>query len=55
MLFRSTWFVPTAAGWLTVEKNAILQNMLQDIATGKASIADATKAADTQINAVING
>ena len=54
-LALNTWFVPTAAGWLTVEKNAILQNMLQDIATGKASIADATKAADTQINAVING
>ncbi|WP_037607832.1 extracellular solute-binding protein [Streptacidiphilus rugosus] len=51
----NTWFVPTAPGWLTVEKNAILQNMLQDIATGKASIADATKNADTQINAVING
>jgi hypothetical protein len=28
--------------------------MLQEIATGKKSVQDAAKAADTQINAVIN-
>ncbi|MFE0628912.1 extracellular solute-binding protein [Streptomyces sp. NPDC058864] len=51
---ENTWFVPTAPGWLQVEKKQILQNMLNDIAVGKASIEDATKSADEQINAVIN-
>ncbi|MFJ4844008.1 MULTISPECIES: extracellular solute-binding protein [unclassified Streptomyces] len=51
---ENTWFVPTAPGWLQVEKKQILQNMLNDIAVGKATIEDATKSADEQINAVIN-
>ncbi|MFI2304573.1 extracellular solute-binding protein [Actinacidiphila glaucinigra] len=51
---ENTWFVPTAPGWLQVEKKQILQNMLNDIAVGKASIEDAAKSADEQINAVIN-
>jgi N,N'-diacetylchitobiose transport system substrate-binding protein len=49
-----SWFVPTAPGWLQVEKQQILQSTLQDIATGKKSVADAAKAADTAIDAVIN-
>lgn len=51
---QNNWFVPMAPGWLNVENQKILQNMLQEIATGKKSVEDAAKAADTQINAVIN-
>ncbi|MCD0482868.1 extracellular solute-binding protein [Streptacidiphilus sp. ASG 303] len=49
-----SWFVPTAPGWLQVEKQQVLQNALQDIATGKKSVEDAAKAADTAIDQVIN-
>jgi N,N'-diacetylchitobiose transport system substrate-binding protein len=49
-----SWFVPTAPGWGTVEKKQILQTMLQDIATGKKSVADAAKAADAAMDEVLN-
>ncbi|KQV23789.1 MULTISPECIES: extracellular solute-binding protein [unclassified Kitasatospora] len=49
-----SWFVPTAPGWLQVEKANILQNALQDIAQGKKTVEEAAKAADTAIDAVIN-
>ncbi|MFE0377834.1 extracellular solute-binding protein [Streptomyces inhibens] len=48
------WVTPLAPGWGAVEKSNILQEMLQDIATGKQSVADAAKAADHRIDAVIN-
>jgi N,N'-diacetylchitobiose transport system substrate-binding protein len=51
---ESSWFVPAAAGWGKVEKAQILQDMLQSIATGKKTVAQATKDADTAIDAVIN-
>ncbi|AUG79617.1 sugar ABC transporter substrate-binding protein [Kitasatospora sp. MMS16-BH015] len=49
-----SWFVPTAPGWLQVEKANILQNALQDIAQGKKTVEAAVKDVDTQIDAVIN-
>jgi N,N'-diacetylchitobiose transport system substrate-binding protein len=54
MAAESSWFVPQAPGWDQVEKAQTLQTMLQDIATGKASVADAAKTADAAIDKVIN-
>lgn len=51
---ESNWFVPMAPGWGQVEKAQVLQTMLQNIGTGKQSVADAAKAADTAIDKVIN-
>ncbi|MEV7087139.1 extracellular solute-binding protein [Streptomyces sp. NPDC093085] len=51
---ESSWFVPMAPGWGQVEKAQVLQTMLQSIATGKASVEEAAKAADTAIDKVIN-
>ncbi|MER7847696.1 extracellular solute-binding protein [Kitasatospora sp. NPDC096077] len=48
------WVTPPAPGWVAVEKANILQEMLEDIATGKHTIEDATKTADGRIDAVIN-
>ncbi|MFI0939579.1 extracellular solute-binding protein [Streptomyces sp. NPDC021020] len=50
----SSWFVPTAPGWGTVEKAQTLQTMLQNIATGKASVQDAAKTADEAMDKVLN-
>ena len=52
---EKAWFTPIAEGWASIEQGNVLQNMLVDIVTGKASIAEATKAADEKINAQING
>jgi N,N'-diacetylchitobiose transport system substrate-binding protein len=51
---KASWFVPVAANWADVESSNILQNMLESIATGKASVADAAKSADTQITDILN-
>ncbi|WP_405990878.1 extracellular solute-binding protein [Streptomyces sp. NBC_00986] len=51
---ESNWFVPMAPGWGQVEKAQVLQTMLQNIGTGKQSVEDAAKAADTAIDKVIN-
>ena len=51
---KNTWFVPNTPNWANVESNNILQNMLESIATGKSSIADAAKAADSQIASTLN-
>ncbi|MGD3106362.1 extracellular solute-binding protein [Streptomyces sp. YGL11-2] len=48
------WMTPLAPGWGAVEKSQVLQEMLQDIATGKRSVAAAAQAADRRIDAVIN-
>ncbi|MFF9123756.1 sugar ABC transporter substrate-binding protein [Streptomyces sp. NPDC014889] len=47
------WFTPIAPGWAAIEKKQTLQLMLLDILKGK-SVADATKAADAEINSLIN-
>jgi N,N'-diacetylchitobiose transport system substrate-binding protein len=51
---KNTWFVPNTPNWANVESGNILQNMLESIATGKSSIADAAKAADGQIATTLN-
>ncbi|MFF8788864.1 extracellular solute-binding protein [Streptomyces sp. NPDC015125] len=48
------WVTPQAPGWGAVEKSNVLQEMLQDIATGKQSVPEAARAADRRIDAVIN-
>ncbi|MFE2635267.1 extracellular solute-binding protein [Streptomyces scopuliridis] len=47
------WFTPIAPGWTAIEKKETLEVMLLDIIKGK-SVADATKAADAEINQLIN-
>jgi N,N'-diacetylchitobiose transport system substrate-binding protein len=51
---KNTWFVPNTPNWANVESGNILQNMLESIATGKSSVADAAKAADMQITKTLN-
>jgi N,N'-diacetylchitobiose transport system substrate-binding protein len=51
---KNSWFVPMAPKWADVESGNVLQQMLRDIATGKKSVADAAKAADTQIASLLN-
>jgi N,N'-diacetylchitobiose transport system substrate-binding protein len=52
---KDTWFVPNTPTWANVEAGNVLQNMLESIATGKSSIAAATKSADEQITKILNG
>ncbi|RDG39454.1 sugar ABC transporter substrate-binding protein [Streptomyces corynorhini] len=47
------WFTPIAPGWTAIEKKETLEVMLLDIIKGK-SVADATKAADAEIDKMIN-
>jgi N,N'-diacetylchitobiose transport system substrate-binding protein len=51
---KSTWFVPNTPNWANVESNNVLQNALESIATGKSTIAAATKSADQQIATILN-
>ncbi|HEX2903494.1 MAG TPA: extracellular solute-binding protein [Jatrophihabitans sp.] len=51
---KNTWFVPNTPNWANVESGNVLQNMLESIATGKSSVADAAKAADGQIASILN-
>ena len=51
---KSSFFVPMAPKWAEVESANVIQQMLVSIATGKATVADATKKADDQINTILN-
>jgi N,N'-diacetylchitobiose transport system substrate-binding protein len=51
---KNSWFVPTAPNWANVEKANIIPQALSDILSGKSSVADALKAADTQITQQLN-
>ncbi|MEO6700788.1 MAG: extracellular solute-binding protein [Jatrophihabitantaceae bacterium] len=51
---KNTWFVPNTPNWANVESGNVLQNMLESIASGKSSTADAAKAADTQLAGILN-
>lgn len=51
---KNTWFVPNTPNWANVESGNVLQNALESIATGKASVAEATKSADKQIGDILN-
>ncbi|OAH13555.1 sugar ABC transporter substrate-binding protein [Streptomyces jeddahensis] len=47
------WFTPIAPGWAAVEKKETIELMLLDILKG-TSVEDATKAADAEIDELIN-
>lgn len=51
---QKSWFVPTAPNWANVETAQVIPNMLVDILTGKASVADASAAASAQITELLN-
>ncbi|HEX3336907.1 MAG TPA: extracellular solute-binding protein [Jatrophihabitans sp.] len=51
---KNTWFVPNTPNWANVESGNVLQNALESIATGKSSVAAATKSADDQIAKILN-
>ncbi|SDI76136.1 carbohydrate ABC transporter substrate-binding protein, CUT1 family [Frankineae bacterium MT45] len=51
---KNTWFVPNTPNWANVESGNVLQNMLESIATGHSTPADAAKSADTQIATTLN-
>jgi N,N'-diacetylchitobiose transport system substrate-binding protein len=51
---KSTWFVPNTPNWANVESGNVMQNGLESIATGKASIASAAKSMDDQIAKILN-
>jgi N,N'-diacetylchitobiose transport system substrate-binding protein len=51
---QKSWFVPTAPNWANVETAQVIPNMLVDILTDKASVADATAAASQQITDLLN-
>jgi N,N'-diacetylchitobiose transport system substrate-binding protein len=51
---KASWFTPNSPNWANVESSKVLQNMLEDIATGKKTVADAAKAADAQITQILN-
>ena len=51
---KSTWFVPTAKNWTNVESANVLQTMLTNILTGKATVAQAAKTASDSITSILN-
>jgi N,N'-diacetylchitobiose transport system substrate-binding protein len=51
---KNSRFTPTTPNWANVESSTILQDMLVQIFTGKASVADATKSASTAITDKLN-
>jgi N,N'-diacetylchitobiose transport system substrate-binding protein len=51
---KNSWFVPTAKNWVNVENGNVLRTMLARILTGKASIAQATAFADSNIELTLN-
>jgi len=52
---KNSRFVPNSPNWASVESANIIPDMLVSIFTGKASIADATKAASDKITTTLNG
>jgi N,N'-diacetylchitobiose transport system substrate-binding protein len=51
---KNSWFVPTAPNWANVEKANVIPQALSDILSGKSSVPDALKQADTQITELLN-
>jgi len=51
---KNSRFTPNSPNWANVESANVLQNMLVSIFTGKSSIPDATKSADSQIGTILN-
>jgi N,N'-diacetylchitobiose transport system substrate-binding protein len=51
---KNSWFTPAAKNWVSVEKQNVLQDMLVSILNGQQSIDQATKAADSKIDDLLN-
>ncbi len=51
---KYSWFVPLSPNWANVENAKVLQNMLVSIATGRKTIDQAAKSADSQITKILN-
>ena len=49
-----SWFTPTSTQWSNVDNAKILMDMLQAVASGDKSVADATAEADKKINDILN-
>jgi N,N'-diacetylchitobiose transport system substrate-binding protein len=52
---KNSRFVPNSPNWASVENANVIPDMLVSIFTGKASVADATKAASDKISSTLNG
>jgi len=51
---NGSWVTPASTNWGNVEAQHVLENMLQSIATGKATTAAAAATADQQLNQILN-
>ena len=49
-----SWFTPLSTRWSAVDNANVIQDMLQSIAAGKATVAEAAGAADTKIDQLLN-
>ncbi|MFI9388728.1 extracellular solute-binding protein [Kutzneria sp. NPDC052558] len=49
-----SWFTPLSTRWSAVDNANVIQDMLQSIAAGKATVAEATTAADRKITDLLN-
>ena len=49
-----SWFTPTSTKWSDVDNAKTLMDMLQSIASGHATVADATKQADKTIDQMLS-
>jgi N,N'-diacetylchitobiose transport system substrate-binding protein len=52
---KNSRFVPNSSNWANVESANVIPDMLVSIFTGKATVADASKSASTQIGDILNG
>jgi N,N'-diacetylchitobiose transport system substrate-binding protein len=50
----SSWITPLSPNWADVENAGVLQQMLQDIVTGRKTVDQAARAADAKINKILN-
>ncbi|HEX4521119.1 MAG TPA: extracellular solute-binding protein [Gaiellaceae bacterium] len=51
---KSTWFVPTAKNWASVESSNVLRTMLTKILTGKQTVSQAATSASDTITKILN-
>ena len=51
---KASWFVPTAPNWVKVENARVLKTLIQEIVTGRKSVAKAAKDASARITKILN-
>lgn len=51
---NNSWFTPLAVNWANLDQQKVFDTLLVNIASGKQTIAQATKAADKQIDTILN-